>query len=117
MNRRREWFDRPARAVPGGAQAGRLSGAHLFPALGPLVVERARGCRLRDVDGREFFDPVMGFGANVLGHCRADVGRAACEALSRGNHPALPTRIEALVAERLVRGIPCAERVRLFSRP
>jgi acetylornithine/N-succinyldiaminopimelate aminotransferase len=34
-----------------------------------LVVERASGCRVWDVDGREFIDLTSGWGVTCLGHC------------------------------------------------
>ena len=34
----------------------------------PLIVERARGSRLWDVDGNEFIDIVNGYGCIMFGH-------------------------------------------------
>jgi amino acid adenylation domain-containing protein len=50
----------------------------------PIVVERSSGANLRDVDGNDYVDLVMGFGANLFGHSPDFVTRALQEQLGRG---------------------------------
>ena len=66
---------RAARVVPGG-MTGHLSAARL-PAGYPQFFERGRGCRLWDVDGREFIDFMCSWGPNLLGHHHPEVEAAA----------------------------------------
>ncbi len=55
---------------------------YLSPALAKatnLVVERAEGCYIRDVNGNEYLDFVQGIAVNALGHCHPKVVEAVCE--------------------------------------
>lgn len=42
----------------------------------PLVVKRAQGCRMEDVDGNEFLDLTAGIAVNSTGHCHPEVVKA-----------------------------------------
>ncbi|CAM2010577.1 non-ribosomal peptide synthetase/type I polyketide synthase [Acanthopleuribacter pedis] len=48
----------------------------------PLVIERAEGCQVTDLDGNRYIDMVMGFGVNLFGHNPAFVTKAVSEALA-----------------------------------
>lgn len=99
--RSRELYARAQRVIPGGIH---LSGRPLVdPETTPMYFESARGCRIRDVDGHQYIDYLMAFGANLLGYAHPDVERAAFEQATRGrllsmNHPLHIELIETLVA-------------------
>ena len=78
-------------------------------------MERGRGSRLIDVDGNEYIDWMMAFGALPLGHAHPEVAEAIAEAATRGAHFATATSIELEVAEMLQRMVPNAERVRFAN--
>ena len=65
----------------------------------PLLVERARGSRLWDVDGNEYIDIVNGYGCILFGHSPDFVVEAAREQLSRGVAIGPQTPLAAEVAE------------------
>jgi adenosylmethionine-8-amino-7-oxononanoate transaminase len=52
----------------------------------PIVIESARGCVLRDVDGTEYLDGFSSMWVNVLGHGRAEITQALVEQLDRVAH-------------------------------
>ncbi|HLV87054.1 MAG TPA: aspartate aminotransferase family protein [Candidatus Sulfotelmatobacter sp.] len=81
----------------------------------PIFVDRAKGSRLYDIDGNEYIDWMMGFGALPLGHADPDVTKAICEAAATGAHFATATEIEVEVAELLQGIIPNAEAVRFAN--
>ena len=81
----------------------------------PIFMQRAQGSRLYDVDGNEYIDWMMGFGALPLGHADPDVTRAISEAAATGAHFATATEIEIEVAELLQKAIPNAEAVRFAN--
>ncbi|MET0146602.1 MAG: aspartate aminotransferase family protein [Ilumatobacteraceae bacterium] len=67
----------------------------------PIVVRHASGCRMIDVDGNEYIDYDMGFGALFAGHMNPVV-RAAVEAqLDDGTLYVTPCELDADVAELL----------------
>jgi amino acid adenylation domain-containing protein len=65
----------------------------------PLVVDRARGSRLWDVDGNEYIDIVNGYGCIMFGHSPEFVVEAARDQLERGVAIGPQTPLAAEVAE------------------
>lgn len=65
----------------------------------PLVIDRADGCHLFDVDGHEFIDYSMGFGPLLLGHTPADVQVAVRKQLERGTTYGAQSRLELTLAQ------------------
>ena len=104
-------FDRGMRTLVGGVD----SPVRAFRAVGgtPLVIERASGARLWDVDGREYIDYVCSWGALILGHAEPDVVAAialqAAQGTSYGMTSPLGARIHQARLDREIRG--------LLSRP
>jgi glutamate-1-semialdehyde aminotransferase len=98
--RSRALFERARHVIPGGIH---LSGRPLVdPDTTPMYFERAKGCRIWDVDGHEYVDYLMAFGPYLLGYAHRDVDRAAEEQGHQGrllsmNHPVHVRYIEALV--------------------
>lgn len=81
----------------------------------PIFMQRGAGSRLYDVDGNEYVDWMMGFGALPLGHADPEVAQAIAEAASTGAHFATATEIEVEVAEMLQQMIGNAEIVRFAN--
>lgn len=81
----------------------------------PLFMERGRGSRIYDVDGNEYIDWMMAFGALPLGHAHPEIVEAITEAASTGAHFATATPVEFEVAEMIQKIVPNAERVRFAN--
>jgi len=81
----------------------------------PLFMERGRGSRIFDVDGNEYIDWMMAFGALPLGHAHPEIVEAITEAASTGAHFATATPVEFEVAEMIQKIVPNAERVRFAN--
>jgi glutamate-1-semialdehyde 2,1-aminomutase len=81
----------------------------------PLFMERGRGSRIYDVDGNEYIDWMMAFGALPLGHAHPEVVEAITGAAATGAHFASATPIELEVAEMLQSMVRNAERVRFAN--
>jgi glutamate-1-semialdehyde 2,1-aminomutase len=99
--------DRAARVIPGGMY-GHMSAATLPPGF-PQFLERGRGARIWDVDGREYLDFMCSFGPIVLGHAHPKV-EAAVErqrVLADCQNGPSPRMVE--LAERLVALQPHAD--------
>jgi glutamate-1-semialdehyde 2,1-aminomutase len=106
-------FGRAKELIPGGVN----SPVRAFRAVGgdPLFIDRALGCRIQDVDGNEYVDYVMSWGALLLGHAHPAVVRAIGEAASRGTSYGAPTGCELELAELVVASVPSVEMVRMVS--
>ena len=81
----------------------------------PIFMERGKGSRIYDVDGNEYIDWMMAFGALPLGHAHPEVIEAVTEAASTGAHFATATPVEIEVAEMIQKVVPNAERVRFAN--
>jgi len=81
----------------------------------PIFMQRARGSRIYDVDGNEYIDWMMAFGALPLGHAHPEIVEAITEAASTGAHFATATPVEFEVAEMIQKIVPNAERVRFAN--
>ena len=81
----------------------------------PIFMERGRGARIYDVDGNQYIDWMMAFGALPLGHAHPEVVEAIGEAAATGAHFATATPVELEVAEIIHNMVPNAERVRFAS--
>ena len=94
--------------------AGGVSASTRFnQSLGhPMYFDRAEGCRVWDLDGRELMDLCCSHGATLLGHGDARVRTAVEGVLSRGAACSYESELHADFAELLCRTIPCLELVR-----
>ena len=81
----------------------------------PIFMERGHGSRIYDVDGNEYIDWMMAFGALPLGHAHPEVVEAITEAAFTGAHFAAANPVELEVAEMLQKIVPNAERVRFAN--
>jgi glutamate-1-semialdehyde 2,1-aminomutase len=74
----------------------------------PQFLERARGCRLVDVDGNEYIDFMCSYGPIVLGHGHPEVDAAAARQQALGDCQNGPSPRMVELAELLVDTIPHA---------
>jgi len=109
----RELFRRAQLILVGGVN----SPVRAFRAVGgtPLVLDRARGSRLWDVDGCEYIDYVCSWGALILGHAHPEVVAAVGEQAARGTSYGMLSPLEIELGERIARALPSIERIRFVS--
>src|SRR5207302_1443606 len=77
-----------------------------------MLFDRAEGCRVWDLDGREYLDLCCSHGATLLGHGDARVRRAVEGVLARGAACSYENELHTELARLLCETIPCCERVR-----
>lgn len=106
-------FTAAERVIPGGVN----SPVRAFRAVGgtPPFIERGKGARIVDADGREYVDYVLSWGALALGHAHPAVVSALRERAGRGTSFGAPTAIETALAERICAAMPAVEMVRFVS--
>lgn len=77
-----------------------------------LIYSHGSGSRMWDVDGNEYIDYVGGAGALILGHSHPAVVSASQAQMAKGAHMFGSLNDVAIkLAERLVKDIPCAEKI------
>jgi glutamate-1-semialdehyde 2,1-aminomutase len=83
--------------------------------LSPVFMKSGSGAMLHDVDGHEYIDYVMSWGALLLGHAHPAVTRAIANVVTRGTSFGTPTELESELAELIVSMMPSIERLRFVS--
>lgn len=108
-------FERARRTVPAGAGSSARTVGFGWAPYPPFIAEGS-GSRLRDVDGREYIDYLLGLGPMILGHRHPVVTRAVADAVERyGTCFGLPYRLEVEAAEKVVEAVPGIEQIRFTN--
>src|SRR5437588_5264572 len=109
MSRVVEQFEQAQQYLAGGVSAS----TRVNRALGhPMLFDRAQGCRVWDLDGREYIDLCCSHGATLLGHGDPRVRRAVESVLARGAAGSYENELHTDLARLLCETVPCLERVR-----
>ena len=111
FKRSAELWAQAKKLIPGGSQGTRQ------PEMAdwPIYFERAKGCRMWDVDGNEYLDFLCSIGPILLGYAYKRVDDAARAVMrdsfqSSMNHP-----VQLQAAQALIDMIPCADQVRFLK--
>jgi glutamate-1-semialdehyde 2,1-aminomutase len=105
-----QWFTRASQVMPYGIN----SNFRYWGDQDTLVIQRAKGAYLWDMDGRRYIDYRLGFGPIIVGHADERVNQAVVQAIQDGTLSAWTTPIEVELAERIVR-LTGIEMVRLAN--
>jgi glutamate-1-semialdehyde 2,1-aminomutase len=111
--RSREWYKRAQRSLIEGVNSP-SRGAAVY-SDGPVVLERGSGSHVWDIDGNEYVDFMMSFGALIQGHAHPKLVEVVAETMAQGSHFAAATSAELDAAERFCRMVPTAEAVRFAN--
>jgi glutamate-1-semialdehyde 2,1-aminomutase len=98
-------LEQAAALLPASARTPTMSLESAF------VVKEGRGSKLIDMSGNEYIDYLLGSGPMFLGHAHPAVVEAAKEAIDHGSSFLLPNEQSILLADEIVKAVPCAERV------
>lgn len=106
-------FARARKSIPGGVN----SPARAFGAVGgaPVVMDRAEGAYLYDIDGNRYIDYIGSWGPHILGHRHPEVMEAILEALTKGTSFGAPCELETELAELVIAATPSVERIRMVN--
>jgi glutamate-1-semialdehyde 2,1-aminomutase len=108
-----EWYERAQQSLIEGVNSPSRGAAVYSP--GPVVLDRGRGSRVWDLDGNEYIDFMMSFGALIQGHAHPKIVEVVSQTMAGGSHFAAATPAEAEAAERFQRMVPSAEAVRFTN--
>ncbi len=102
-------YERAKKSLAGGVS----SSTRLNHAVGhAMFFDRAEGCRIWDLDGKEYLDLCCSHGATLLGHGDRRVRGAIENVLERGAPCSYESELHAELAEQLCAVIPCLDLVR-----
>jgi glutamate-1-semialdehyde aminotransferase/spore coat polysaccharide biosynthesis protein SpsF (cytidylyltransferase family) len=107
-------WKRAKRIIPGGNMLLSKRSEMFLPNLWPSYFQKAKGCKVWDLDGRKYTDmSIMGIGTNILGYGNDEVDDAVFETIKNGNMSTFNCPEEVYLAEKLVELHPWAEMVKL----
>ena len=108
-----ELFDRAVKVIPGGVN----SPVRAYGAIGiaPRFIDRADGCHIYDVDGKEYVDYIDAWGPMILGHNFPEVKESVLKACEKGLSFGCATAIEVEMAEFICDHIPHVDMVRMVN--
>jgi glutamate-1-semialdehyde 2,1-aminomutase len=92
-----------------------MPGGSLGNLYNDVIIREGRGGRVWDVSGNEYVDYLLGSGPMLLGHSHPEVVAAVREQLERGTTFFATNEHAILLAEEIVKAVPCAEKVRFSS--
>jgi len=106
-------WNRATVSIPGGVN----SPVRAFKGVGgePFFVNKAKGCTITDVDGREYIDFVGTWGPAILGHAPQVVIDTVTETAKHGTSFGIPNPLEVEMAETICRMVPSVEKVRMTN--
>ena len=108
-----ELFDRAVKVIPGGVN----SPVRAYGAIGiaPRFIDRADGCHIYDVDGKEYVDYIDSWGPMILGHNFPEVKESVLKACEKGLSFGRATAIAVEMAEFICDHIPHVDMVRMVN--
>ena len=108
-----ELFDRAVKVIPGGVN----SPVRAYGPIGmaPRFIDRADGCHIYDVDGKEYVDYIDSWGPMILGHNFPEVKESVLKACEKGLSFGCATAIEVEMAEFICDHIPHVDMVRMVN--
>ena len=107
-------FERACKVIPGGASAASrtsLEGHKPYP----LFIQRAEGSKLYDVDGNEYIDYLVALGPTLVGNANPRVINFVADEIKKGTTYGLPFELQIEVAEKLIKDVPCFEKVSFMN--
>lgn len=108
-----EIYLRSAECMPGGVNSPVRAWTRMQ--RHPLVIQKGKGDKIWDVEGRSYIDYCMGWGSLILGHAPESSVRAAIAQIERGSSFGMATPYELDLAEKIKQHIPSIEKIRFVS--
>ena len=116
MSKGQKLWDKAKKVIPGGNMILSKRAEMHLPDQWPSYFSKAKGCRVWDLDGREYIDmSLMGIGTNTLGYSHPEIDNAVIKAIKDGNMSTLNCPEEVLMAEKLLSVHPWSKKAR-FAR-
>jgi len=107
-------WKRAKRIIPGGNMLLSKRPEMFLPEQWPSYYSKAKGCKIWDLDGREYTDmSIMGIGTNILGYGNDAVDSVVMDVVKKGNMSTFNCPEEVYLSEKLIELHPWADMVRL----
>lgn len=113
MGKGQELYKKAKTMIPGGTSLLSKRPEQFLPENWPAYYSKSKGCRVWDLDGKEYLDcGSMGVGTNTLGYANDVVDEAVMKVVKDGNMCTFNCPEEVYLAEKLLQMNPWAGGVR-----
>ncbi|MGE5315853.1 MAG: aspartate aminotransferase family protein [Acidobacteriota bacterium] len=108
-------YEKALRLIPWGTQTNAKRPIPFFGETQPKFIERGKGCRLWDMEGKEYIDFRLALGPVTLGYCYDEVDDAVRAQMQKGVLFSMASPLEAELAELITQIVPNAEMCRFMK--
>ena len=108
-------FDRALQRIPWATQTNAKRHDSDGATRRPQFIERAKGCRMWDLDGKEYIDFRAALGPITLGYQHPEVDAAVRQQMERGTLFSMSSPLEYEAAESLLQTIGWADKIRFMK--
>lgn len=106
-------YSKAKQIIPGGTSLLSKRPEQFLPENWPSYYSKSKGCRVWDLDGKEYIDcSMMGIGTNTLGYANEAVDESVMKVIRDGNLTTFNCPEEVYLAEKLIEMNPWAGGVR-----
>ena len=88
--------------IPGGNMFLSKRPEMFLPDFWPVYFDKSKGCKVKDLDGKIYYDMTMSVGTNVLGYANHKVDKAVHDAIKKGIMSTLNCPEEVFLAKKLI---------------
>jgi glutamate-1-semialdehyde aminotransferase len=103
---------RAEKSIPLGSQTFSKSRIQYPVGVSPLFIDKAHGTYVWDIDGNKYIDLVNSLAAVTVGYRNKIIDSVVRKQMKKGTIFSLPGKLEAEVAELVIKTVPSAEMVR-----
>ncbi len=108
-------FEEALKLIPWGTQTNAKRPFPQFDDTMPKFIERGKGCRIWDMEGKEYIDFRLALGPVTLGYCYDEVDDAVRAQMKKGVLFSMASPLELELAQLLHETVPNAEMVRFMK--
>lgn len=108
-------FEEALKLIPWGTQTNAKRPFPQFDETMPKFIVRGKGCRIWDMEGKEYIDYRLALGPVTLGYCYEEVDQAVREQMKNGVLFSMASPIELELAQLLHETVPNADMVRFMK--
>jgi glutamate-1-semialdehyde aminotransferase len=107
-----KFLHRAEKSIPLGSQTFSKSRIQYPVGVSPLFIDKAHGTYIWDIDGNKYIDLVNSLAAVTVGYRNRIIDSRVRKQMKKGTIFSLPGKLEAEVAELVIKTVPSAEMVR-----
>ncbi len=106
-------FEESNKVMPGGVN----SPVRAFKSVkgSPIFIEKGKGSKIYDIDGKQYIDCISSWGPLIFGHAYEETVSMINYASKKGTTFGAPTEIETKIAEKIISMVPSVEKVRMVN--